>query len=286
MTTETSNSPKTLDTIFVIKADGTREPFDQTKLEESLERAGANKETIQNIVSHIRSHIIEDVTTHELYKHAFELLHKEDKPIALKYSLKRAVMELGPSGFAFEDFIAEIFKQKGYNALTGQIVKGFCVEHEMDVVAWNKEKLIMVEAKFHNELGTKSDLKVALYVKARFDDLSKVEFDYGGLRKIDEGWLVTNTKFSSTAIEYGSCQGGLKMVGWMYPPEGNLHDMIIESKLHPLTCLTSLKGREKKVFLEKGIVLCKTLKENQELFSMIALEPARIKKVLEEIELL
>jgi len=63
--------------------------------------------------------------------------------------------------------------------LTDQKVRGKLVEHEIDVVAWNEEKLIMVEAKFHNQLGVKTDLKVILYVKERFDDLSAVTFDYG-----------------------------------------------------------------------------------------------------------
>ncbi len=273
--------------VYVVKADGTRELFDQTKLEHSLKKAGAGATTAHDIIEHIKTHLSEDITTHEIYKHAFDLLHKDDKPIALKYSLKRAIMDLGPSGFPFEDFVAEIFKSRGYDAVTGQIVKGFCVEHEVDVVAWNKEKLIMVEAKFHNELGVKSDLKIALYVKARFDDLSKVEFDYGGTRKLDEGWLVTNTKFSSTAIEYGSCQGGMRMVGWNYPPVGNLHDMIIESKLHPLTCLAGLNGRQKKSLLEKGIVLCKTLTENKELLTEVAgLTDDQARNVLEEVAML
>ena len=99
----------------------------------------------------------------------------------------------------------------------------------MDGVAWNEEKLIMVEAKFHNELGIKSDLKVALYVKARMDDLKGSVFNYGGKdRKLSEGWLVTNTKFSSTAIHYGVCQN-LVMIGWNYPEKGNLQDMIEET---------------------------------------------------------
>ena len=130
--------------------------------------------------------LVDGITTKEIYHKAFELLHKEEKPIALKYSLKRAIMELGPSGFPFEKFVAEIFKFKGYTAETGKLVKGFCVEHEVDVVAWNKDKLIMCEAKFHNDPGMKSDLKVALYVKARFDDLRKMTYKYGKERKLDE----------------------------------------------------------------------------------------------------
>jgi hypothetical protein len=173
--------------IYVVKADGTKELFDVEKLERSLKKAGASTRSVQDILEHIKSHLTNEISTHDLYKHAFELLHKEEKPIALKYSLKRAIMELGPSGFPFEDFVAEIFRQKGYTAETGKIVRGFCVEHEVDVVAWNDEKLIMVEAKFHNELGVKSDLKIALYVKARFDDLRKMTFRYGKERQLDEG---------------------------------------------------------------------------------------------------
>lgn len=141
--------------IYVVKANGDKELFDVNKLEHSLKRAGASSKVIEDILQHINAHLNNEITTHEIYKHAFELLHKEEKPIALKYSLKRAIQELGPSGFPFEEFIAAIFRQKGYEAETGKIVKGFCVEHEIDVVAWNHEKLIMVEAKFNNEPGTK-----------------------------------------------------------------------------------------------------------------------------------
>lgn len=270
--------------IYVLKANGDRELFDVKKLEYSLKRAGASSLSAEKTISYIKEHLNPDITTHEIYQIAFEKLHKEEKPVAFKYSLKRAIMELGPSGFPFEDFVAEILRARGYMAETGKIIRGFCVDHEVDVVAWNDEKLIMIEAKFHNELGVKSDLKVALYVKARFEDLGKMTFKYGKERKLDEGWLVTNTKFTSTAIEYGSCQGGMKMIGWNYPPVGNLHDMIIESKLHPLTCLTSMVGREKKLLLERGVVLCKTIADNPDLLFAIGLNDAKSKKVLEEIQ--
>jgi hypothetical protein len=272
--------------IYVVKADGKTELFDQSKLEVSLQKAGASGRVVEQIIDHIKAHLKPGTTTHEIYRHAFELLHKDDKPIAVKYSLKKAIQDLGPSGFPFEDFVAEIFRQKGFNAESGKMVKGFCVEHEVDVVAWNNEKLIMVEAKFHNEPGTKSDLKVILYVKARFDDLRKMTFKYGRERELDEGWLVTNTKFTSTAIEYGSCQGGIRMIGWNYPPVGNLHDMILESKVHPLTCLASLNGREKKELLSKGVVLCRTISENVELLRSIGLTESKVQKVLDEIEAL
>jgi hypothetical protein len=270
--------------IYIIKADGGSELFDIQKLKFSLKRAGTSEKVVNEIVDHIGAELKDGMTTRDIYRHAFEMLHKQEKPIAIKYSLKKAVLELGPSGFPFEKFIAEIFKVKGYKTLTGQVVQGFCVEHEVDIIAWNKEQLIMCEAKFHNEPGMKSDLKVALYVKARFDDLRQMTFKYDRERKLDQGWLITNTKFSKTAIEYGTCQGGLVMIGWNFPPKGNLHDMILEAKLHPLTCLTSLKSNYKKALLDTGIVLCKTILENKSILKDINMKDNEIEKVLEEIE--
>lgn len=213
----------------IIKANGAIEAFEPTKLRESLLRAKASDDAISSVMAHIIKELKDDMTTQEIYEHAFKYLEEYQKPVAERYSLRRALMELGPSGFPFEDLVAEILKAKGFEVLTRQIVLGGCVPHEMDVVAWNKKKLIMVEAKFHNESGTKSDLKVALYVKARMDDLKNNVFNYGGGdRKITESWLVTNTKFSSTAIHYGVCQN-LVMIGWNYPEKGNLQDLIEEN---------------------------------------------------------
>lgn len=274
------------ESLSIVKSDGTKEPFDIFKLKESLQNSGATEEVIEEISSHISSELEDGMTTREIYRHAFEILHKKAQPVALKYSLRHAVMELGPSGFPFEDYVAEIFKARGYEALTGQVVKGFCIPHEVDIVAWNDKKLIMAEAKFHNEHGMKSDVKVVLYIKARFDDLRKVKFNYGHEREIDEAWLITNTKFTSTAIEYASCEGGLRLVGWNYPPVGNLQDMIMESKLHPITCLTSLNGREKKELLLQGVVLCQTLAEKPELLKNIGVNSEKSRAALEEIAML
>ncbi len=215
--------------IYITKSSGQKELFNEDKLRSSLKRSGATEEAIDDCLGHIQPELRDGLTTDDIYKHAFDFLHKWKKPVALRYSLRRAVMELGPTGFPFEKFIAEYFKDKGFETLTDQQVLGACVPHEVDVVAWNDEKLIMAEAKFHNELGIKSDLKVVLYIKARFDDLKENVFNYGDKdRKLTDGWLITNTKFSSTAIHYGVCQG-LTMIGWNYPEKGNLQDMIESS---------------------------------------------------------
>lgn len=268
--------------VIVVKASGKQEPFERSKLESSLERAGAERGTSEEITDHILTEIKDGMSTSQIYKHAFFLLKKKQKPAAYRYSLRKAIMDLGPSGFPFEDFISLILAEKGYHTKTGERVLGGCVEHEVDVVAWNENKLIMAEAKFHNENGLKTDLKVALYVKARMDDLTEVKHDYGGVRNLDEGWLITNTKFTSTAIHYAGCKG-LTLIGWNYPRKGNLQDMIIDSGLHPITCLTTITGSQKKQILSQGLVLAKDLKTKPEILKSLGFVDEKIQTVFNEI---
>lgn len=268
--------------IEIVKANGQREIFLPDKLRNSLIRARATPSVAESIALHVEKELSDGMTTKDIYRHAFELLEKKLKPVALRYSLRKAVMDLGPSGFPFEKFVAEIFKAKGYKTETGVVMLGECVPHEVDVVAWNENKLIIVEAKFHNVLGIKSDIKVALYIKARFDDLANTFFDYGGKRKIDESWLVTNTKFSEQAIHYAECKN-MKLVGWNYPQKGSLQDLIEDASLHPITCLRSISGSEKQMLLTAGVVLCKSIEEDPQLAVDVGIHAEKVKEMLKEI---
>lgn len=271
---------------YIIKATGEREEFHPQKLRNSLMRAGASNESADKIVVHIENELKEGATTKEIYHHAFEILKAGDEPkVTARYSLRNAIMDLGPSGFPFEQFVAEIFRAKGFETTTDFIAKGKCAEHEVDIVAWNPDKLIMVEAKFHNEFGIKSDLKVALYVKARWEDLIDQTFNFGKERKLDEGWLITNTKFSEAAIKYAKCQD-MKLVGWNYPENGNLQDLIEETRLHPITCLTSINPSDEKLLMASGIVLCRQARDNPDIVKQSGLSSEKIAKMLVEIDLI
>lgn len=272
--------------VFITKANGLKERFDPEKLEASLARAGASTSVIEKVVAHVTEELKEGMTTEAIYSHAFFLLKKFEKPVVSRYSLKRAVMELGPTGFPFEHFIAEILKARGYEAKTNQLAEGHCVSHEIDIVAWNDTTFIMAEAKFHNALGLKSDVKIALYIKARFDDLRAKSFHYGGReRRLDQFWLVTNTKFTEQAVRFGEC-AGIHLVGWNYPARGNLHDLIDDSGSHPLTCLTTISQHDKHALFEKNIVLCRTVRENPDILRALGYKQDKIDLVIKESELL
>jgi hypothetical protein len=266
----------------ILKANGVKEDFNPTKLQESLERSKVKPEIISDIIEHVKNEITDGTTTAQIYKHAFFLLHNSQKSAAKRYALRRAVQNLGPSGFPFEKYVAEILKSQGYTTETDQLVQGGCVTHEVDVVAWNDAKLLMAEAKFHNDQSMKTDLKVALYIKARFDDLRDATHFYGGKRrKVDEAWLITNTKFTTTAIEYAMCKG-LTLIGWNFPGKMNLQSMIEDGDLMPLTSLTDIDQAELKLLFDAGIVLCKQVRGNKTLLVDAGIHPDRAQMIVDD----
>jgi hypothetical protein len=270
--------------VTITKETGEREAFDQGKLQFTLQKAGASEAVQQSIIARVESELIEGMPTRAIYRRAFNLLRKEAQPVAIRYSMRRAVLDFGPTGFPFETFVGEIFKMKGYTVLTDQLVRGRCVEHEVDLVARKEGECIAAELKFHNALTTRSDVQVALYVHARFEDL-KGGRAVGNTFCIDRGMLITNTKFTSQAIQYGKCVD-LSMIGWNFPNQGNLHDLINETKVHPVTALTTLSRHEKAALLAKRIVLARDLPMNEEALRQAGLSSAKMATVLEEVKTL
>ena len=116
-----SNTP------LIVKADGIAEPFDPGKLKNSLTRVGATPEAVALITEEIEKELYPGITTSEIYHRAFMHLREHRQGVAARYSLKRAVLDFGPSGFPFEAYLAELFRREGYTASIDQIIRGACV---------------------------------------------------------------------------------------------------------------------------------------------------------------
>lgn len=265
----------------IVKADGTTEVFNGLKLENSLKRAGATDTAAERIRHTIESSMGPTALSGDIYRRAFQMLRQEGRPVAARYSLRRALFELGPTGHPFEDFIAELFKKEGWTVEGRRMIPGKCVPHEVDVYASRGNEHLAAELKYHNNPGYKTDVKVALYVKARFDDIWQCKPEEKTC-PVDLGFLITNTKFTSQAIDYANCSG-MGLLGWSYPHEGNLYDRIIANALFPVTALTSLRKAEKRLLIDKGIVTCDQVREHREILRSIGLTPERIGTVIGEI---
>jgi CYTH domain-containing protein len=270
--------------ILITKSNGDQEVFAPEKLEKSLAKANVSIFLIEDILRVVRKKIRKGMTTSQIYEMAFKMLHKKNQRSAYRYSIKRSLLSLGPTGFPFENFLGSILEKKGYHVEVGKIIQGECIEHEVDIIAHNTHNLIIAEVKFHNDLASKTDTKVGLYVKARFDDLKRTLFDYKDAPiTMTKGMIITNTKFTHNVIKYAQCVG-IDLIGWDYPQNGNLYDMIEETNLHPLTCLVELPKAHKQILLDKGVIACKSLERDTKLLDSLGLSAKKKHLILEEIK--
>lgn len=265
--------------VNVIKADGTREPFDDKKFLSSMARAGVPSNLREKLLAKTKNRLYDNIETWEIYQGLRADLKNEPKLfLNARYGLKQAVMLLGPTGYPFEDFLAKILEREGYSTAVRQTLNGKCVVHEIDVVAEKDGRKIMVEAKFHNNPGARSDLQVAMYTKARFDDL-KVK------NELDHCMLITNTKASVDALSYAACEN-YQIVSWDHPEGQSLREIIERYKLYPLTILGNLPAQSKMRLLTDHFVLCQELVDNPNLIRALSLSPEEKKSLEAELEYL
>jgi len=270
--------------MLVTKYSGEVEPFDENRLRNSLKNAGASKADISKILHHVRAEMVDKKTTAKIYQEAFVLLKKLSKATAARYKLKRSIMELGPSGFPFEKFVAALFAHQGYQIKNNLILEGKCVSHELDILAEHDHSSLFIECKFHNRQGLKSDVKVAMYYKSRFEDLkagNSVKTKYKD-KKL-EGYLVTNTRFTEDAIRYSKCEN-IHLIGWDFPHNGSLKDKIELAGLYPITCLTTIKKKEKMDLIKEGLIMVKDLAKQPEILHRFKMSEVRINRIIGEVD--
>ena len=269
--------------LIITKASGDTAIFEMDKLRQSMRNAGATEEQIEYVVKDIEPRLYQGMTTKTIYKWAFSILKKQSKPIAARYQLKKAIMDIGPSGFPFEIFVSELLKKSGYSTKVGTVIQGSCVSHEIDVIASTEKEHLMVECKFHSQAGKMSDVKVPLYIQSRFIDVSSKWILQASLKnKHLQGLVVTNTRFSPDAVQYAHCIG-LRILSWDYPLHEGLKDLIDQYFLYPITCLTSITTLEKNSLLKSKTLLCAELLRDQEPLKSISISEKRIASILTEI---
>ena len=268
--------------IEIIKETGEKALYDAELLKTSLKRSGAKDEIVNEIVSEIEENLYHGITTKKIYGLAFRLLRKSSKSKAARYKLKKAIFELGPTGYPFEKFVGALLGHSGFYTQTGVTANGKCITHEIDVVANKGDEITLVECKFHINPESNTDVKVPLYIHSRFRDVEET------LRLIPENankkfnyWIVTNTRFSSDALKYSEC-AGITLVSWDYPKNKGLRKMIDQSGFHPITSLSTLSKTEKNRLLALDVVLCIDLVRTEDLLKKIGIPVKKIAIIMQE----
>lgn len=267
----------------IIKSSGEKVKFSLEKLRASLNRTGAEKQIVDQILDKVRDELYQGISTKEIYNRAFSLLKKKKSYLASKYKLKKAIYELGPTGFPFERFVSAILDYSGYKTEVGAILQGHCVKHEIDVVAHKNNETTIIECKFHGEQGLNCNVKIPLYINSRYQDVKSYwNANPKNGTKLSKGWVVTNTRFTGDAIAYGKCCG-LYLLSWDYPENDGLKDRIDRLGLYPITVSTLLTIREKQFLLSRDIVLCRELLHDKFYLDHLGISDTRKAKILNEI---
>ncbi len=269
----------------VLKASGETQAFNEEKIVESSTRAGASKELAEETLLEVKKGLKKDTPTEKIYNDVLVCLRNKDTRVAARYSLKRAIMRLGPAGYIFERYIGAILTQYGYTTVTGVVVKGNCISHEIDLIAKKDGVHILGEAKYHNRPGVHSGAKDALYSWARFQDIKKqMEAIETPQAEKHESWLITNTRVSKDVKDYAECVG-MKILSWRYPKDKGLEHYIEEKGLYPITIIPSLQYKElERLSKHKTIFAIDLLSYDTEKLARVAgMNRKKAQQVLDEI---
>ena len=267
---------------LVTKADGTSEHFKVEKLRRSLRRAGASPAEVNEIVLELHKTLHDGILTQEIYRQAFALMRQSRLPLAARYSLRRALFGLGPTGFPFEMFLSRLFETDGYKTKTGIMIEGKCASHEIDIAAYKNDHSFVGEAKFHSRPGTKTDLQVAMYSYARLLDLREAKICSDDICGIREFWLITNTNFTSAAERYADCVG-IKLLSWDFPRNNNLHDRIQKAGIYPITVLQNLTQSQVETLISRGVILCKDISDQPGILRHLHWSARKQEALLQEV---
>lgn len=270
--------------IHVTKYSGNSETYDESKLRQSLVNAGTPESIIDEAVTAVRPHLHDGVSSQKIYKEALKVLQNFSKGLAGRYRLKEALFELGPSGVPFEKFTTELLNRLEYETEVGVSAMGHCITHSIDIIAQNTDAYILVECKFYNRDERRCNVNVPLYFQSRLQDVKKKwSKQPENIDKIYKGWVVTNTRFSYDAEEYGKCVG-LKLLSWDFPFKRGIKDLVEYLNLYPVTCLSSLTKEEKIQCLKHDIIFCRQIYEDKNRLEATGIGSRQVDRIAKEAE--
>ena len=253
--------------VFVTKFDGTKQKFDKNKIVNTCLRNGSSRKVAEAIAEEVEMRIYDGIETRKILQMTFRLLSKYKPSVKNQIDLRKA-LALMRSAPDFERFIQLLFSEHGYKVVSNRIVKGRCIEHEVDAIVTRDNKTFIVEVKHHMNYHSPTGLDVSRIARAVFEDLTE-GFELGfNTIKIDGAIIVCNTKLSGHAKRYAECRG-IGHIGWSSPPKRDLQTLIEEKKLYLITYLKGLSISDRKKLASKGILVLKQL---------IRMEPEELRK--------
>lgn len=246
--------------VTVVKADGASEPFNREKVFKTCLKLCGSVELAEKVSKRVEEQVYDGISTREILSAIFKIMAEYKPAIAYRVDL-RTSLSLLRSKPDFENFISQIFRNLGFEVERNIIVQGFCIEHEVDVLASKEDKLVYVEVKHHINPHKYVDLDVVEKVWATLLDIR--EGYEKGLNKlnISKPLVATNTKFTNHAYKYAKCRG-IDLLGWGTADTMDLEKLIVEFKLYPITILKGFELNTLYKVIDMGYVTVKQLADS------------------------
>jgi len=214
---------------------------------------GASSQVAFEVAEKVESRLYDGISTQMIHRMIIRFLRKYKPEVRNLFDLRKGISLMSPKP-EFELFVQTLLMNSGFEVRPSQILSGKCVEHEVDAVARKDGATFFVEAKHHFSYHALTGLDESRIARAILEDVTENVVSERNGWKVDHAMIVTNTKYSDHAIQYGSCRNILQ-IGWISPTNLGLQNMIEEKRLYPLSCLRDLPAEIRFKLVESGIVL-------------------------------
>ena len=268
--------------VFVTKANGSRQLFNKEKAIKTCLKMGASRQVAYEVAEKVENRLYDGITTIMIHRMIIKFLGKYKPEVRHLFDLRKGISLMNPKP-EFELFVQTLLMHNGFEVKPNQVLRGKCVEHEVDAIARKEGVTFFVEAKHHFSYHSLTGLDESRIARAILEDVTEGVMLDATEGKIDRAMIVTNTKYSDHALQYGSCRNILQ-IGWSSPENLGLQNMIEKKRLYPLSCLRDLRVEIRLKIVESGIVLIsQLLSENpNELAKRTGLRQDVLREIIEK----
>jgi Holliday junction resolvase-like predicted endonuclease len=243
---------------------------------------GVTREVAEIVASRLEQKVYDGIESKRILSLIFRQLRRYSNATKHHIDLRKALAMMNPKP-DFEQYVRFLLEKQGYKVTPNTVVRGKCVEHEIDAIATKDGKTYIVEVKHHSNHHTLSGLDVDRISRATFEDITE-GFKLGlNSLNLEKALIVCNAKLSEHAKRYAECRG-ISHIGWRYPPDRGIERMIEENKLYPITYLKNLDSASIRKLTGAGVLLLRQLAESdlQTLAEKTGISTKRIQAIQEQ----
>lgn len=245
---------------YVIKADGTKKPYDRHRVMRTARNYGVPDDYVIEVAAEVERHLYDGIRTRDILRMIHTYARRYHPAVEGRTNVRRAIGLLGPKP-DFELYVQALLRGSGYEVGAGRILKGRCGEHEVDAIARKDGITYFVEVKHHHNHHRMTGLDEGRIARAIVEDVQEGYKEGKNHFTVDKAMIVCNTKLSSHAKRYAACWD-IKHIGWDNPKDENIAAMVADRKLCPVTLIKGVNAKTRKKLVEGGIVTVGQLLEH------------------------